>query len=235
MEFQMKVDWTDHGLLRLVVGSCTSFAEVFLRLGITHNASNLFTLKKYLTKYHIPTGHLIAHKKHQQHPRNVLTNDELFVEQSSAPRVVVKRRVLDQQLIEYKCAHCNNGGFWNNNKLTLQLEHINGVNNDHRLDNLCFLCPNCHSQTTTYAGRNVQHKVSKRQTWDSWTNARRIRNQTKNQPLIDRVNQSGIDFTQWGWAAKVAVLIDKKPAQVARWMRTYMPSKYQAARHAVKK
>ena len=32
--------------------------------------------------------------------------------------------------------------------------HINGINNDHRLENLRFLCPNCHSQTSTYAGKN---------------------------------------------------------------------------------
>lgn len=38
--------------------------------------------------------------------------------------------------------------------LSLQLDHINGINNDHRLENLRFLCPNCHSQTNTYAGKN---------------------------------------------------------------------------------
>lgn len=41
------------------------------------------------------------------------------------------------------------------NPLTLQLDHINRVNNDHRLTNLRFLCPNCHSQTDTYAGKNM--------------------------------------------------------------------------------
>ena len=39
-------------------------------------------------------------------------------------------------------------------KLSLQLDHINGINNDHRIENLRFLCPNCHSQTETYAGKN---------------------------------------------------------------------------------
>ena len=44
---------------------------------------------------------------------------------------------------------------WLGNPLALQLDHINGVNNDHRLTNLRFLCPNCHSQTDTYAGKNM--------------------------------------------------------------------------------
>jgi transposase-like protein len=43
----------------------------------------------------------------------------------------------------------------------LELDHINGINNDNRLENLRFLCPNCHSQTTTYGSRNQQRNESK--------------------------------------------------------------------------
>ena len=43
-----------------------------------------------------------------------------------------------------------------NNNLVLQVHHINGINNDNRLENLCWLCPNCHSQTDSYAGRNTK-------------------------------------------------------------------------------
>jgi RNA polymerase subunit RPABC4/transcription elongation factor Spt4 len=47
---------------------------------------------------------------------------------------------------------------WNGKVLTLQVDHINGVNDDHRLENLRFLCPNCHSQTPTYAGSNALNR-----------------------------------------------------------------------------
>ena len=43
--------------------------------------------------------------------------------------------------------------FWNGKKLVFQLDHINGKRNDHRLENLRWLCPNCHSQTETYCGK----------------------------------------------------------------------------------
>ena len=48
-----------------------------------------------------------------------------------------------------------------NSKLTLQLDHINGINNDNRKENLRFLCPNCHSQTDTFAGRNLKNILFK--------------------------------------------------------------------------
>ena len=43
---------------------------------------------------------------------------------------------------------------WMGASLVLQLDHINGINNDNRRENLRWLCPNCHSQTSTFCGRN---------------------------------------------------------------------------------
>ena len=67
----------------------------------------------------------------------------------------LKQRILKENLIPYRCIECNNGGTHNNKPLTLHLDHINGINNDNRIENLRFLCPNCHSQTETYAGKNI--------------------------------------------------------------------------------
>lgn len=36
----------------------------------------------------------------------------------------------------------------------MALHHVNGRAGDNRLANLRFLCPNCHSQTENFAGRN---------------------------------------------------------------------------------
>ena len=82
------------------------------------------------------------------------TNDEVFIEESTIARHHVKKRLLEQKLIPYICDACGNDGHWNDKKLVLQLEHKNGKNNDNRLENLAFLCPNCHTQTKTYAAKN---------------------------------------------------------------------------------
>jgi Zn finger protein HypA/HybF involved in hydrogenase expression len=79
---------------------------------------------------------------------------EIFCENSTYARHNLKRKIIQRKLIEYKCACCDLIDSWNNKKLSLQIDHINGVNNDNRLENLRFLCPNCHSQTETYSGKN---------------------------------------------------------------------------------
>lgn len=79
---------------------------------------------------------------------------ECLVENSRTSRQVVKRVVLQHDLLEYKCFNCNVKNKWNGKELVLQLDHINGINNDNRIENLRFLCPNCHSQTETYSGKN---------------------------------------------------------------------------------
>jgi Zn finger protein HypA/HybF involved in hydrogenase expression len=71
-----------------------------------------------------------------------------------------KRKLLNEGKLINKCAICNMDPFWNNIPITLQLDHINGVNTDNRIENLRLLCPNCHSQTYTYTGRNI-NKLNK--------------------------------------------------------------------------
>jgi Zn finger protein HypA/HybF involved in hydrogenase expression len=82
--------------------------------------------------------------------------EKLLVENSSFNRTHLKERLLEEKILEYKCCGCNNTGEWNGKPITLQLEHKNGVSNDNRIENICFLCPNCHSQTHTYAGKKVK-------------------------------------------------------------------------------
>src|SRR5687768_5680423 len=66
----------------------------------------------------------------------------------------LKQRILREKKLPYICTICGNIGEWNGMRLVLHLDHINGINDDDRLENLRFLCPNCHSQTDTYAGKS---------------------------------------------------------------------------------
>ena len=81
--------------------------------------------------------------------------EQILAEQSTFKDLTrLKRRLIKEGLLELRCYKCNNSGNWMGEPLTLQLEHKNGNNKDHRLENLELLCPNCHSQTPTWGGKN---------------------------------------------------------------------------------
>jgi Zn finger protein HypA/HybF involved in hydrogenase expression len=65
----------------------------------------------------------------------------------------LKQRLVRLGLLEDACHECGITE-WRGKPLSLCLHHINGVNDDNRLENLAVLCPNCHSQTDNFAGRN---------------------------------------------------------------------------------
>lgn len=85
----------------------------------------------------------------------ILSDEDIFIENSTYGRCSLKRRIITDKIIPYICSECNNPGEYNGKPLSLHLDHANGINNDNRVENLRFLCPNCHSQTETYAGKNI--------------------------------------------------------------------------------
>ncbi len=78
---------------------------------------------------------------------DVLTNKISF------SRCQLKKRLIRENLLENKCVKCGNKGEWMGESISLELDHINGINDDNRIDNLRLLCPNCHSQTPTFRNK----------------------------------------------------------------------------------
>lgn len=105
------------------------------------------TFKKYAQKYGL--------YKTNQSGRGINKNIRPRVNkiEEYATRSSVRSRIIKENLIPYKCNECGINE-WNKKELSLHLDHINGNCWDHRLENLRFLCPNCHSQTPNYTGRN---------------------------------------------------------------------------------
>jgi len=87
-------------------------------------------------------------------------DEEVFCNYSMCDTGYVKNVLLVKGIKEHKCEGCGITE-WNGKKITMELDHISGNNRDNRLENLRFLCPNCHSQTDTWRGRN---KVSQGKT-----------------------------------------------------------------------
>jgi 5-methylcytosine-specific restriction endonuclease McrA len=144
-----------------VVNKSTSFAEILRYYEYSCSSDAYRLLKRVLIRNnidfsHIPTG------LHSNLNRKFITNrvniDDYFVENSIRKTKDLKRIILRENLKVYECQKCKNSGEWQDEKLSLQLDHINGINTDNRLENLRFLCPNCHSQTETYCGKSKRKR-----------------------------------------------------------------------------
>ena len=86
--------------------------------------------------------------------------DQVMIENSSYPRTHLRKRLIRDNILEYKCQCCGIGPEWNGKPMPLILDHINGINNDHRLCNLRFVCSNCDTQLPTYKSRNSKRKAN---------------------------------------------------------------------------
>ena len=80
----------------------------------------------------------------------------VFVVDSTYARHHLKNRIRAGKLIPYICAICGIDDVWCGKPMPLILDHINGINNDNRIENLRFVCSNCDSQLPTYKSRNIK-------------------------------------------------------------------------------
>lgn len=89
----------------------------------------------------------------QPRPRKVPIEQFLVADRPQTSRSHLKERLVEEGLKEDRCEICGITE-WLGKPLSMALHHLNGDGKDNRLENLQFLCPNCHAQTDTYGGRN---------------------------------------------------------------------------------
>ena len=138
----------------LVLQTSNSLAEALSRFELGSVNGNHKTIKARIEEENIDISHMSPYKRES---RVVYALEEILIKDSPyANRTSLKKRLLKAGLLKEECYKCGIGPVWNGLPLTLQLEHKNGINNDHRLENLELICPNCHTQTDTYAGKNTR-------------------------------------------------------------------------------
>jgi len=127
----------------------------------------------------------------------------------------MKNRIIFDKLIDYKCSSCGNEGEWRGERLSLQLEHINGISNDNRLKNLTFLCPNCHSQTKTYAGR--KNKIFREKKDPKWREKPRPEIRKVKRPSKEVLEKLVLDEPM----TKIGTQFGVSDNAVRRWCKSY--------------
>jgi 5-methylcytosine-specific restriction endonuclease McrA len=124
-----------------ICSSSESMAHAASKLGL-----HFTTFKKYATNYGCYNTNQsgLGIKKNKG---NILEINKI------SSRAGMRNRIIKENLIPHKCSECEISE-WKGQKLSLHLDHIDGNAWNHELSNLRFLCPNCHSLTDTYTGKN---------------------------------------------------------------------------------
>jgi len=148
-----------------LLNTSTSFVDILIKVGLDPYNGNHKTLNHRIKEEGFDTSILQQNRKiNQERHIKTLTEkrtyslENILVENSRYGSHHLKQKLLSKNILENKCYTCDNKGEWYGKKLSLQLDHINGINNDNRLENLRLLCPNCHSQTETFSGK--RHKIN---------------------------------------------------------------------------
>jgi len=151
---------------RQAIAAARCGTEALALLGYRNKGGNAETVKKHATRWGIATDHfdprsvILEALERGRRNRRARTLDEILVEGSTYNRGRLKERLFEEGLKSRECELCGQGELWQGRAMSLILDHINGVSNDNRLDNLRIVCPNCAATLDTHWGRDLPRQRS---------------------------------------------------------------------------
>lgn len=144
-------------ILEKIVNSSNNYSEVTKKLGLQPFYGNRQTVKKYINLFEIPTNHFRLTSSGGGNRKKIELKDVLIKDSQYLWTTNLKERLYKEGLKNKCCEICGQDENWMGNKISLILDHINGVNNDNRIENLRIVCPNCNASLPTHGGKNVKH------------------------------------------------------------------------------
>lgn len=141
-----------------LIKNSNSLFEVCKKADIVPTTGNYKTLKAIINEEEID----LSHFKRQGGYREAKKIEDYLVNGSKISSYKLKNKLFKAGIKEEKCECCGLSE-WMGKPLNLELHHKNGLPTDNRIENLEILCPNCHSYTDTYGGKNQKLNIQKKE------------------------------------------------------------------------
>ncbi len=136
---------------KLIVNACLSslsMAQAASKLGIHFN-----TLHKHAKRLGVYKPNQSGKGIRKKSSRKIPLREILLGKHPQYQTYKLKIRLIHAGIKKNECEECGMSK-WMGKKLEIELEHIDGIRTNHLLKNLKMLCPNCHSITSTFRGKN---------------------------------------------------------------------------------
>jgi hypothetical protein len=178
------------------IKNANSIKDALRNLNLRAAGGNYKIFHKYVKIYNIDTSHFISREIQN---KTLLVNafikkislNEILVENSNYNRTSLKNRLYNEDLKERKCELCGQGEEWKGKKMSLILDHINGVHDDNRIENLRIVCPNCNATLPTHCKGKKGLKESEKKEKNNSKNKKRKVERPNYEILIKEVKDIG--------------------------------------------
>ena len=146
---------------RAAVIASRSYSEALRRLGLRPVGGNHRLFRRWVDGvWNIPTDHFSPWGTGVRKEARAL--EDVLVEGSTYDRAALKLRLYDSGLRRRCCELCGQGEIWHGRRMALILDHVNGVPDDNRLENLRIVCANCNATLDTHCGKQNRRRRTER-------------------------------------------------------------------------
>ncbi len=142
--------WENIEYIKDIISSSLTKTEVLRKLGLLLHGGNYNTLTSFIIDNKIDISHFRNIYKKGIYVRYYDTNDILTSDSKYKSTSCLKKRLYKEGIKKRECEMCGQGEEWMGKRMSLILDHINGIPNDNRLENLRILCPNCNATLETH-------------------------------------------------------------------------------------
>lgn len=133
--------------IKKIVKVSYSYSEVFRNMNKSKSGDSFSYLRRFIENNFIDISHFDSYKNNKGIKKDI---SEWLISGSNIGSHHLKNKLYEHGLKKRICEICTQNEIWNGSKMSLILDHINGINNDNRIENLRILCPNCNATLETH-------------------------------------------------------------------------------------